>query len=400
MLPACEGGSSVRNPDNYLIFGSPLIEPEDINEVVESLKNSWPGTGPKVQRFENDFRAYKGSRAAVAVNSCTAALHLALLASGIKPGDEVITTPMTFCATINAIIHCGAVPVLADCDRQTMNISPEQIELKITPKTKAVLPVHFAGRLCDMDSILSIAQKNNLKVIEDCAHAVEAEYQGRKAGTFGDFGCFSFYANKNLTTGEGGMVISQDEQAADQIKIMALHGMNRDAWRRFSDDGYRHYQVTGCGFKYNMMDLQAGIGIHQLKRLEKYWLLRQKIWDKYLGALQSLSLELPAAIEEGMRHSYHLFPVLIEPGSVTISRDELLSALHAENIGTGVHYLSVPEHPYYRDRFGWQPEDFPNAFEIGRRTLSLPLSPKLSQGDVGDVIQAVTKLCQYYSVNH
>src|SRR3989338_1751150 len=253
---------------DFLAFGSPLIEQPEIDEVVDSLKSGWLGTGPKVKKFEEMFSDYKSIKHSVAVNSCTAALHLAMRVIGVKPGDEVIVPTMTFAATANAVIHAGGTPVFADCKKDTMNLNPADLEKKITKKTKAVIPVHFAGRPCDMDAIMAIAKKHNLKVIEDCAHAIESEYHGEKTGTFGDFGCFSFYATKNITTGEGGMVISRHEDLMNKIKIMALHGLSKDAWKRFSDEGYKHYYVVDRGFKYNMMDLQAAIGLHQLKRIE------------------------------------------------------------------------------------------------------------------------------------
>ena len=260
----------VRPKEKFLVFGSPVIEEAEIAEVVASMRSGWLGTGRKVAQFEEDFRKYKGAAQAVAVNSCTAALHLSMLAADLRPGDEVITSPMTFCATVNAIIHARLVPVLADIDPDTMNIDPGQIEAKITPRTKAILPVHFAGRPCDMDAIAGLARSHHLRIIEDCAHAVEAEYHGRKTGMFGDFGCFSFYVTKNVTTGEGGMVLTREEEDAAKIKRLALHGMTKDAWQRYSDKGYQHYLVVECGFKNNMTDLQAAIGIHQLKRIESY----------------------------------------------------------------------------------------------------------------------------------
>ena len=258
----------IRPRDRFLVFGAPAIEDAEIQEIVATMKSGWLGTGPKVAQFESDFAAYKGARHAAAVNSCTAALHLSLLASGVGPGDEVITSALTFCATVNAIIHAGATPVLADVDPKTMNMDAEQVERRITSKTRALLPVHFAGRPCEMDALMEIAQRHDLKVIEDCAHAIETEYKGRKAGTFGDFGCFSFYVTKNVVTGEGGMVLARREEDIARVKVLGLHGMSKDAWKRFSDEGYKHYQVVECGFKYNMMDLQAAIGIHQLKRVE------------------------------------------------------------------------------------------------------------------------------------
>ena len=246
---------------NFLVFGSPMIEEAEIEEVVASLKSGWLGTGPKVHKLEEMFKEYKGSKYAMALNSCTAALHLSMLAIGIKPGDEVIVPTMTFASTASVVIHAGGVLVFADCEKDTMNIDPEDIQRKISPKTKAIIPVHFAGRPCDMDAIMDIAQNYNLKVVEDCAHAIETEYRGKKAGTFGDIGCFSFYVTKNIVTGEGGMAITDNEEYASMIKIMGLHGMSKDAWKRFSDSGYKHYQVLYAGYKYNMMDIQAAIGI-------------------------------------------------------------------------------------------------------------------------------------------
>jgi dTDP-4-amino-4,6-dideoxygalactose transaminase len=374
---------------DFLVFGAPAIEAAEIDEVVASMKTGWLGTGPKVARFEKDFSAYKGAAFAAALNSCTAALHLSILAAGVKPGDEVITTPMTFCATVNAIIHAGGAPVLADVDPQTMNIDPAEIAKKITKKTRAILPVHFAGRPCDMDRILNIAKNKDLKVIEDCAHAIETEYKGRKAGTFGDFGCFSFYVTKNIVTGEGGMVLTKREEDIARIKILGLHGMSKDAWKRFGDEGYKHYKVVECGFKYNMMDLQAAIGIHQLERIEKYWKQRESVWKRYNEAFADLPIGLPADPEPNTRHAYHLYTIRIDEKRAGISRDKFLDAMTAQKIGVGVHYLSIPEHPYYQETFGWKPEEYPNAMKIGQQTVSLPISAKLTDGDVVDVIEAV-----------
>ena len=375
--------------DSFLVFGMPLIEDDEIAEVVATMKSGWLGTGPKVAAFENDFKLYKGAEHALALNSCTAALHLSVLASGVLPGDEVITTPMTFCATVNAIIHAGATPVLADIDPVTMNINPAEIRRRITSRTKAIIPVHFAGRPSDMESLMGIAKEYGLKVIEDCAHAIETEYRGRKSGTIGDFGCFSFYVTKNVVTGEGGMVLVHDEAAAARIKILGLHGMSKDAWKRFSDDGYKHYQVVEAGFKYNMMDLQAAIGIHQLRRVEKYWNRRAQIWDRYINALGDLPIGLPAPQEANTKHGYHLFTVQIEPSQCGMSRDDFISAMKGRNIGIGVHYQSIPEHLYYQNRFDWRPEEYPNAMKIGRSTVSIPISAKLSDDDISDVITGI-----------
>ena len=385
----------MRNRENFLTFGAPLIGEEERKEVLDCLDTGWLGTGPKVARFEHDFRTYKQARFAVAMNSCTAALHLSMLAANIRPGDEVITTPLTFCATVNTIIHAGAQPVLADVNATTFNIDPARVEAQITERTKAIVPVHFAGRPCDMDALSALAERHGLLLIEDCAHAIETTYKGRHAGTFGAFGCFSFYVTKNVATGEGGMVLTPDEAAANRLKMLALHGMTKDAWKRFSDDGYKHYYVAECGFKYNMMDIQAALGIHQLRRVETNWERRREIWEIYQRELQGMPLTLPAPSEEGTRHAYHLFPVLVDPTRAGISRDEFMTAMTAENIGVGVHYQSIPAHPYYRDRFGWRPEDYPNSFSIGQGTVSLPISPKLTDEDVGDVIHAVQKILKH-----
>lgn len=382
----------IRPKDRFLIFGSPVIEEAEINEVVASMKTGWLGTGPKVARFEKEFAVFKNVKYSAALNSCTASLHLSILAAGIKPGDEVITTAMTFCATVNAIIHAGAVPVLVDVEPGTMNIDASRIESKISNKTRVILPVHFAGRPCEMNAIMDIAGRYNLKVIEDCAHAIETKYKGKETGTFGDFGCFSFYVTKNIVTGEGGMVISNNEEDIACIKILGLHGMSKDAWSRFGDEGYKHYYVVDCGFKYNMMDIQAAIGIHQLKRIEEYRQRRKEIWERYNEAFKYLPIVLPSPPVPDTRHAYHLYTILIDEGKTGISRDAFLDAMTRENIGVGVHYLSIPEHPYYQKAFGWRPEDYPNAMRIGRQTVSLPMSAKLTDEDVEDVIEAVSKI--------
>ncbi len=375
----------------FLVFGSPSIGEEEIEEVVACMRSSWLGTGPRVARFEREFAAYKGVQASRvgAVNSCTAALHVSMVAAGMEPGSEVITTPLTFCATVNAIVHAGLTPVLADIDPVTQNIDPDAIAAAITPRTRAILPVHFAGRPCAMDAIRELAHKHDLLIIEDCAHAIETQYHGEQAGTLGDFGCFSFYATKNVVTGEGGMILGRNDELMARAKILALHGMSKDAWHRFGDKGYQHYQVVECGFKYNMMDLQAAIGIHQLARVEANWLRRRAVWDRYQQALADGPIGLPAEPEADTRHAYHLYTVQVDAARSGIARDAFLDAMNARGIGTGVHYMSVPEHPYYQQRFGWRPEQFPHAMRIGRGTVSLPLSPKLDEDDVAHVIEEV-----------
>jgi dTDP-4-amino-4,6-dideoxygalactose transaminase len=299
---------------------------------------------------------------------------------------------MTFCATVNAIVHSGATPVLADIDPVTMNIDSEKVEAKITSRTRAIVLVHFAGRPCNMDALLLVAERHNLCVIEDCAHAVETEYKGKKVGTLGHFGCFSFYVTKNMTTGEGGMVIARDEDAIGRVKMLALHGLSKDAWHRFSDSGFKHYQVLECGFKYNMMDLQAAIGIHQLARLEQNWQRRRQIWERYQQAFAELAIVCPEEPEPMTRHAYHLYTLLVDEQESRLDRDAFLNEITQENIGVGVHYLSVPEHPYYQETFGWRPDEYPNAQRVGRQTVSLPLSAKLTDKDVDDVIVAVRRV--------
>lgn len=378
----------------FLVFAAPDIHEEEIEEVVACMRSGWLGTGPRVARFEAAMAAYKGVGPGnvAAVNSCTAALHVSMVAAGLPVGSEVITTPLTFCATVNSILHAGLKPVLADIDPVTHNIDPDAIEAAITPATRAILPVHFAGRPCDMDRIMAIADRHGLMVIEDCAHAIETTYRGRHAGTFGDFGCFSFYVTKNVVTGEGGMIVGRDASMIERARVLALHGMSKDAWHRFSDAGYKHYQVVESGFKYNMMDMQAAIGIHQLARVDSSWKRRAEIWEAYQQELRGLAVSLPAPVEEGTRHAFHLYTIGIDPDGCALTRDTFLDAMTGMGIGTGVHYLSVAEHPFYQEQLGWRPEQWPVALGVGRQTVSLPLSPKLTDSDVARVIHAVKAL--------
>ena len=376
----------------YLLFGQPLIEEAEIAEVVASMRAGWLGTGPKVAEFERRVAAYKGVRHAVAVNSCTAGLHLACVALGLGPGDEVIVPAMTFCATVNAVIHAGATPVLADVNAETLNLEASDVRRRLTPRTRAIVPVHFAGRACDMAALTAIAREHGLKIIEDCAHAIETEQDGRKAGAWGECGVLSFYSTKNIVTGEGGMVLTDDAALAARIQRLALHGMSHDAWRRFSDDGYRHYELIEIGYKYNMTDLHAAIGMHQIERVEAQWERRRAIWERYDRAFADLPVQRPAAIAPGSRHARHLYHVLLDPRRAPVTRDAFMAALHARRIGTGVHYRAIPAHPVYRERFGWKLEDYPNAAAIGETTVSLPLSARLTEEDVEDVIRAVREV--------
>lgn len=392
--PAIAGGQPQRLPENYLVFGEPVLGPEEINGLVNCLNQRWIGTGPRSHDFESRFAKYKGIQHAVAVNSGTAAMHLALLASGLGPGDEVIAPAMTFVSTVNAIAHTGATPVLADCDLLTMNVTAKSIQKVITDRTRAIMVVHMCGRCCEMQPILKLARKHNLLVIEDCAHAIESTYQGKPAGTMGHVGCFSFYATKNLTTAEGGMLITQDSTLAGQVKTLACHGLSKDAWDRFSDHGYQHYTVERPGLKYNMPDLNAVIGLAQFSKLEKHASQRKLLWQRYMEKLSALPCQLPAESEPGSIHAHHLFTILLQLDQLAVDRDHVLQALHAENIGVGVHYLPVHWHPYYR-KLG-QMGQLTNADEVGQRTISLPLTAGMSESDVDDVCHALTRILNYY----
>ncbi len=385
--------SDARTPwrTGYLTFGAPHLGPEEREEVLACLDSGWLGTGPRVARLEGEFGRYVG-RTAVAVNSCTAALHLSLQALDLQPGDEVVTSAMTFCATANAILHAGAVPVFADCERDTLNLDPVDVERKLTRRTRVLLPVHFAGRPCAMDRLGEIARARGLAVIEDCAHAIEATLDGRHCGTFGDFGCFSFYVTKNMTTVEGGMVTCTRDAAAARIKTLALHGMSADAWHRYGDDGFRHYDVVEPGFKYNLTDLAAAIGLHQLARLEANWRRRQALWGYYLAELRDLPLILPAPVPPNVRHALHLFTCLVDDTRTRVSRDQVLAGLHALRIGSGVHYRAVHLHSYYRRTLGERTGRLPNAEWASERTLSLPLSPAVTDADAADVVRALRLL--------
>ena len=372
----------------YIVFGSPIVDREAIEAVTRSLETCWIGTGPRVHELEAEFARMTGAKYALATSSCTAALHLSMVASGVGVGDEVITSPMTFCATANSIIHTGATPVFVDCERDTMNIDPAAIEAAITSRTKAILPVHFAGRPADMDAISSIASKHKLLVIEDAAHAIETVFRGKKIGSISNLTCFSFYVTKNMTTAEGGMVTTNDPELAKKIKVFGLHGLSADAWSRFSDKGYRHYDVVFPGFKYNLTDLAASLGLTQLPKLPAWLRRREEIWTRYQAAFANLPLTLPSDPAPETVHARHLYTVQINDDA-RITRDDFLAAMHQRKIGTGVHYRSLHMHPYYRDRWGFRPEQFPNAYTIGEHTVSLPLTPKLSDRDVDRVVSAV-----------
>ncbi|NLE00030.1 MAG: DegT/DnrJ/EryC1/StrS family aminotransferase [Fibrobacter sp.] len=377
--------------DNFLVFGSPSIGQAEIDEVLDTIRSGWLGTGPKTHRFEKEFAQFLDCKYSVAVSSCTAALHLSMLAAGIGPGDEVIVPDITFCATANAVIHAGARPVFADILIPQITIDPRDIKRKITSKTKAIVPVHLYGNPAEMDAIRSIADEHGLIIIDDAAHAIETVYNGKKMGSLGDITCFSFYVTKNMTTVEGGMIVTSNEEWADKIKIYALHGMTKDAWSRYSDAGYKHYQVVMPGFKYNMTDVQASFGLHQLKRLETNLTRREEIWQMYNESLRDLPVDLPADAAPECRHAMHLYTIRVRP-DCGLNRDELMDALYKMNIGSGVHYTALHLHPYYHDTYNYRPGDFPNAELVGNSTLSLPFSAGLTDADVKDVISALKKI--------
>ncbi|AFI30413.1 pyridoxal phosphate-dependent aminotransferase [Bacillus sp. A053] len=380
----------VQKRNHFLPYSLPLIGKEEIQEVTETLESGWLSKGPKVQQFEKEFAAFVGAKHAVAVNSCTAALFLALKAKGIGPGDEVITSPLTFSSTANTIIHTGATPVFADIDENTLNIDPVKLEAAVTPRTKAVVPVHFGGQSCDMDAILAIAQKHGLFVLEDAAHAVYTTYKHRMIGSIGDATAFSFYATKNLATGEGGMLTTDDEELADKIRVLSLHGMSKAAWNRYSSNGSWYYEVESPGYKMNMFDLQAALGLHQLKRLDDMQKRREEIAGRYQTAFQQIPGLITPFVHDDGRHAWHLYVLQVDEKKAGVTRSEMITALKDEyNIGTSVHFIPVHIHPYYQKQFGFKESDFPNAMNYYKRTLSLPLYPSMSDDDVHDVIEAV-----------
>ena len=373
----------------FIVFGAPLIGEEEIAEVVATLRSGWIGTGPRALAFEEAFRDYTGAAHAVAVNSCTAGMHLALIVAGVGAGDEVITTPMTFCATANVILHVGAVPVFVDVDKATLNIDPNRIEAAVTPRTRAILPVHMAGRPCDIDAVRAVAARHALTVIEDAAHCVEGRVGERRIGSISELTCFSFYATKNLTTAEGGMVTTSRADWAEALRRYRLHGLDQDAWKRYGPGGVRHYEAVVPGFKYNLSDLQAAMGLPQLRRLEQNLKRREEVWAIYDAAFVGLALTVPAAPAAGTRHARHLYTLLVDEARAGVTRDTFRERLNAMGVGTGVHFIAVHLHAYYRERFGFKPEDFPNAAWISARTVSLPLSAKLTDREVERVVEAV-----------
>jgi dTDP-4-amino-4,6-dideoxygalactose transaminase len=381
--------TTLRAVPSPVPFAPPALGPEEIAEVVATLQSGWLSTGPRVRRFEQAFARYVGAPHAIAVNSCTAALHLSLLASGVGAGDEVVTSPLTFCATANVVVHCGATPVFADVERQTGNIDPDAAEAAITNRTRAMIPVHYAGRPADVRRLNALADRRGIAVVEDAAHCVEGVVDGRRIGTTARFSCFSFYATKNLTTGEGGMVTTSDEAAASFIRTASLHGMDRDAWARYTPGHSGQYDVVMPGFKYNMTDIQAAIGLHQLARIDARHTRRTAIWEAYDAGLAGLPLTRPAAPAAGTVHARHLYTVRVDETVTGVSRDELQTRLQSRGISTSVHFRALHLHPYYRDRFGLTRGMFPEAEAISDQTLSLPLSAAMTGSAVDRVIEAL-----------
>jgi len=379
----------------FLPFSPPTISEEEIAAVADTLRSDWITTGPKTKRFESEFAHYLGAESALALNSCTAGLHLALVALDIGPGDEVITTPMTFCSSVNVIEHVGARPVLADIEPETLAIDPARVAEAITPRTRAIMPVHYAGHPADMGPLVELARQHGLYLIEDAAHALPATYHGQRIGTIGDLTAFSFYATKNLTTAEGGMLTGAPE-LIEHARVLSLHGMSRDAWKRYDANGSWYYEVVAPGFKYNMTDIQAAIGLVQLQRLETMQQRRREIVAQYNAAFGSLdALQIPTE-RPGAESAWHLYVLRLHLDRLTIDRARFIEELRARNIGTSVHFIPIHLHPYYRDKYGFAPDDFPVAYGEYQRLISLPLHPGLTDEDVQDVIAAVIDVVERF----
>lgn len=378
----------------FLPFSLPDLGEDEISEVVDTLRSGWLTMGPKTQQFEANFRDYVGSAEAVAVNSCTAALHLALVAAGIGEGDEVITSPLTFCATANTVIHQRAKPILADIKAEDFNLDPKQVEKKITSRTRAIIPVHMAGQPCRMDELLDIAHQYDLRVIEDAAHAIGASYKGQRVGSMSDATAFSFYATKNLTTGEGGMLTTNNEELAEVARNLRLHGLSHHAWKRYQAVGSWYYEVIAPGFKYNMTDIQASLGLHQLARIDQFTEVRQHYAAIYSEAFAAIpEIQIPVAGPD-LTHAWHLYIIRLTPDALTINRDHFIEELKAENIGTSVHFIPLHLHPFYQAEFGYAPGDFPITEAVYQGAISLPLYTRMTEADIYTVIEAVQRIVE------
>jgi dTDP-4-amino-4,6-dideoxygalactose transaminase len=380
--------------DTFLPFAPPLIGEAEIEEVIDTLRSGWLTTGPKTRKFADEFATYTQAPAALTLSSCTAALHLSLVALKIGPGDEVITTPLTFAASVNVIEHAGARPVLVDVEPDTLNIDPEKIEQAITPDTKAIIAVHYAGHPVELDVIRNIARRHDLHLIEDAAHAIGAAWKGQPIGTGTNPTCFSFYATKNLTTGEGGM-LTGDQELIDRAKTLSLHGMSREAWSRYAAGGKWAYDVVAPGFKYNMTDIQAALGLQQLRRFESMQQRRRDIVQQYDVAFADDPAFQTPVTRPHVTHAWHLYVLRLNEDELTIDRNQFIEQLNERNIGTSVHFIPIHLHSHYAKKYGWQAEDFPVALDNYNRMLSLPLSPKMTDQDVADVIEAVTDIAKH-----
>ena len=374
----------------FITFGKPCYDKNDIRLVNEVLRSKWIGTGKKTLEFEKNFSKYKKIKYSLAVSSCSAALHLSLISLNIKKGDEVITTPLTFCSTINSILHVGAIPVLADIDEDTLNIDPKKILNKISKKTKAIIVVHYAGLSCDMDEILKISRKYSLKVIEDCAHAIETKYKNKQAGTLGDIGCFSFYSTKNITTSEGGMLTTKNKKLADRVNKLRLHGLSRDAWKRYSNIGkYKTYNIFEPGYKYNLTNMNAALGINQLKKINFFWKKRKKIWDFYNSNLGDLPIKLPPKITKGYKHAYHLYTIIIDKSKTNKTREEAINFLQKNRIGIGIHYNSIQSFKYYKNKVKFNNAELKVSNLICKNIFSIPIYPDLTKVDQIYIIKKI-----------
>jgi dTDP-4-amino-4,6-dideoxygalactose transaminase len=380
----------------FLPFHVPDVGEEEIQSVVATLRSGWLTTGPKVKQFEQEFAAKVGARYAIAVNSCTAALHLALDAVGLREGDEVIVPTMTFAATAEVVTYFKAKPVLVDCRWDTLNIDTNQMEKAITPRTKAIIPVHFAGEPCEMDRILEIARLHNVRVIEDAAHALPARYRGRMIGTLGDITCFSFYVTKTITTGEGGMATTENPEWAERMRIMSLHGLTRDAWSRYTSQGSWRYEICQPGYKYNLTDIAAALGIPQLRKCDLFWRIRQRYASLYAEGFRDLpEISIPQVAAD-TEHAWHLYVIQLHPEQLRIGRDEFIDLLKKQNIGASVHFIPLHLHPFYRDTLGYRREDFPVASALFEGIVSLPIYPKMTEADIQTVIGVVRGIIQEY----
>ena len=382
--------------DIDLPYHRPCIDDDEINEVVETLKSGWLTTGSRTFQFEEDFKKYIGSRHAIGLNSCTAGLHLAAATQEFAPGDEVITTTMTFPATASAMIHARLRPVLVDVEPGTLNMDVSKVEEKISPRTRAIVPVHFAGHPCDMDSIMDLARKHKFVVIEDAAHALETRYKGRKIGNMGNPTAFSFYANKNITTGEGGMLTLDDDSMADETRVLRLHGISRDAWKRFGKSGFVNWEFHFPGFKYNMADINAALGIHQLKKAERFLQLRKQyalLYDQAFSQVPELEI---LETREYAEPSFHLYIISLRLEQLTVTRDEFINAIQSTGIGVAVHYRALHLQPFFQKEFGTRQEDFPVATRYSESVISLPLYPRMSVKQIERVIGVVTELVTHF----